>query len=152
MISILGSLLGFTTGFLPGVLNFFKRRQEHGQKLEMMKLKLEMAAKHSELRLQELDKEADISEARGIYLHDRSIDAGPFINALRGSVRPIITYLFFALFCAVEVVIVIKALHAGGNWMDAVTLMWSQETQGLFAAIMSFWFGNRAVSKYMNRK
>jgi hypothetical protein len=40
----------------------------------------------------------------------------------------------------------------GGNWTDAVPLMWTQETQGLFAAIMSFWFGNRAVSKYYGVK
>jgi len=31
-------------------------------------------------------------------------------------------------------------------------LMWSQETQALFAAVMSFWFGNRAVSKYLKVK
>jgi hypothetical protein len=40
----------------------------------------------------------------------------------------------------------------GGNWADAVPLMWTAETQGLFAAIMSFWFGNRAVSKYYGVK
>jgi len=43
----------------------------------------------------------------------------------------------------------VKVLESGGDWKDAVTLMWTPETQGLFAAIMSFWFGNRAVSKYM---
>ncbi len=150
MISLLGSLIGFTTGFLPEVLNFFKRRQEHSQKLEMMKLQLEMAAKHSELRLQELDKEADIAETRGIYQHDRSINAGRFINSLRGSVRPVITYAFFLMFCATEIVILMKVLGSGGNWMDAITVMWSDETQALFAAVMSFWFGNRAVSKYMS--
>ena len=149
MMSLIGSLIGFGTGFLPEVLNFFKRRQEHGQKLEMMRLQLEMAGKQSELRLLELDREADLSESHGIYDHDRSLDGGTFINAIRSSVRPVITYAFFLMFCATEVVIVVKVLGSGGNWMDAVTLMWSQETQALFAAVMSFWFGNRAVSKYL---
>jgi hypothetical protein len=151
MISLLGSLIGFTTGFLPEVLNFFKRRQEHSQKLEMMKLQLEMAAKHSELRLQELDKEADIAETRGIYQHDRSINAGRFINSLRGSVRPVITYAFFLMFICVEWVIILKVIESGGDWKDAVQIMWNQETQGLFAAVLSFWFGNRAVSKYLTK-
>jgi len=56
------------------------------------------------------------------------------------------------MFVATEAVIIVKVLESGGDWKDAVELMWSPETQGLFAAIMSFWFGNRAVSKYMKGK
>ena len=152
MMSLLGSLLGFGTSFLPEVLNFFKAGQEHKQKLETMKMEAELMEKRSALKLQELDKQADIAETKGIYEHDRSIDAGGFVNALRGSVRPVITYDFFLMFVAVEVVVIVKVLDAGGDWKDAVELMWSPETQGLFAAIMSFWFGNRAVSKYMKVK
>ena len=145
MMSLLGSLLGFGTSFLPEVLNFFKANQEHKQRIELLRVQ-------SDLKLQELDMQADIAETKGIYEHDRSIDAGSFVNALRGSVRPVITYAFFALFCAVEAVIVIKVLESGGDWKDAVELLWSGETQGLFAAIMSFWFGNRAMSKYARKK
>ena len=152
MISLIGSVIGFTTGFLPEVLNFFKRKQEHAQKLEMMRLQLEMAGKRSELRLLELDREADIAEAHGIYDHDRSLDSGKFINAIRGSVRPVITYAFFLMFAATEIVIIVKVFEAGGDWTQAVELMWTDETEALFAAIMSFWFGNRAVSKYMSAK
>jgi len=152
MMSLLGSLLGFGTSFLPEVLNFFKAGQEHKQKLETMKMQAELMEKRSALKLQELDKQADIAETKGIYEHDRSIDAGGFVNALRGSVRPVITYAFFIMFAATEVVIILKVLETGGDWKDAVELMWTPETQGLFAAIMSFWFGNRAVSKYVKGK
>ena len=152
MMSLLGSLLGFGTSFLPEVLNFFKAGQEHKQKLETMKLQAELMEKRSALKLQELDKQADIAETKGIYEHDRSIDAGGFVNALRGSVRPVITYAFFLMFAATEVVIIVKVMETGGAWKAAVELMWTPETQGLFAAIMSFWFGNRAVSKYMKGK
>ena len=103
-------------------------------------------------RLQELDKEADIAETKGIYEHDRSIDAGGFVNGLRGSVRPVITYAFFLMFAATEIVIIVKVFEAGGDWTQAVELMWTDETEALFAAIMAFWFGNRAVSKYMSAK
>jgi hypothetical protein len=133
-------------------LNFFKAGQEHKQKLETMKMEAELMEKRSQLKLQELDKEADIQESKGIYEHDRSIDAGGFVNALRGSVRPVITYAFFCLFVATEIVIMVKVLETGGDWKDAVELMWSPEVQGLFAAVLSFWFGNRAVSKYMKGK
>jgi len=151
MITLLGSLLGFGSSFLPEVLNFFKAGQEHKQKMETMKLEMELMSKRSELQLNMLDKQADIKETEGLYKHD-SIDAGGFVNALRGSVRPVITYAFFGLFVAVQVVIMVKVMAEGGDWASAVTLMWTPETSGLFAAIMSFWFGNRAVSKYLGVK
>jgi len=151
MITLLGSLLGFGSSFLPEVLNFFKAGQEHKQKMETMTLEMELMSKRSELQLNMLDKQADIKETEGLYKHD-SIDAGGFVNALRGSVRPVITYAFFGLFVAVQVVIMVKVMDEGGDWASAVTLMWTPETSGLFAAIMSFWFGNRAVSKYLGVK
>ena len=151
MMTLLGSLLGFGSSFLPEVLNFFKAGQEHKQKMETMTLEMELMSKRSELQLNMLDKQADIKETEGLYKHD-SIDAGGFVNALRGSVRPVITYAFFGLFVAVQVVIMVKVMDEGGDWASAVTLMWTPETSGLFAAIMSFWFGNRAVSKYLGVK
>ena len=151
MMTLLGSLLGFGSSFLPEVLNFFKAGQEHKQKMESMKLEMELMSKRSELQLNMLDKQADIKETEGLYKHD-SIDAGGFVNGLRGSVRPVITYAFFGLFVAVQIVIMVKVMNEGGNWAAAVTLMWTAETSGLFAAIMSFWFGNRAVSKYLGVK
>jgi hypothetical protein len=35
----------------------------------------------------------------------------------------------------------------GVDWTTALDVTWDGETQALFAAIMSFWFGNRAMSK-----
>ena len=81
MITLLGSLLGFSTSFLPEVLNFFRAGQDHKHKLETMQLEMEMMSKRSELKLELLDKQADIKEAEGLYKHD-SMDAGGFINAL----------------------------------------------------------------------
>ncbi len=151
MMTLLGSLLGFGTSFLPEVLNYFKASQDHKHKLERMKVEMDMMTKRNELKLNIIDKQAEIKETEGLYKHD-SMDSGGFVNALRGSVRPVITYCFFALFVAVQTVVILRVMAEGGNWTDAVPLMWTQETQGLFAAIMSFWFGNRAVSKYYGVK
>tara|TARA_B100000902_G_scaffold367037_1_gene389304 strand:- start:66 stop:527 length:462 start_codon:yes stop_codon:yes gene_type:complete len=151
MMTLLGSLLGFGTSFLPEVLNYFKASQDHKHKLERMKVEMDMMTKRNELKLNIIDKQAEIKETEGLYKHD-SMDSGGFVNALRGSVRPVITYCFFALFVAVQTVVILRVMAEGGNWADAVPLMWTAETQGLFAAIMSFWFGNRAVSKYYGVK
>jgi hypothetical protein len=158
MIALLGSLLGFGTSFLPQVLGLFQAKQEHKNKLEMMTLQAKMAAQGIELQLQVLDKQADIAETKGLYAHDQSLDSGQFINALRGSVRPVITYAFFGLFIATKIIVMIKVMNAGGDWMQGVELvccrgfMWDDETAGLMSAILAFWFGNRAVSKFTGKK
>jgi hypothetical protein len=144
MITLLGSLLGFGTSFLPEVLNYFKTNQEHKHNMEMM-------ARRSELQLEVMDKQAEIAETEGLYKHD-SMDAGGFINALRGSVRPVITYVFFGLFVAIKVTALIALMNSGNDLGRSLSLIWDENTSGLFAAIMSFWFGGRSISKYMKVK
>jgi hypothetical protein len=148
MISLLGTLLGFSTSIIPEVLGYFKQRQANEQELRMLEAKAKYADKLSELKIKELDAQADISEAENIYKHDQSLDAGPFVNGLRGSVRPVITYLFFALFAGVKVTL-IYALIANQNveWTVAIQTAWDEDTAAIFSAIMAFWFGNRAMSK-----
>ena len=60
MMTLLGSLLGFGTSFLPEVLNYFKAGQEHKHNLERMQLEMDLMEKRSELKLQIMDKQADI--------------------------------------------------------------------------------------------
>ena len=151
MITLLGSLLGFSTSFLPEVLGYFRANQEHQHAMQKAQLEMDLMSKRSELKLEALDKEADIKEAEGLYAHDK-IDAGGFINALRGSVRPVITYCFFGLFVAIKVTALMAFMDNGSELGNALTLIWDDATAGLFAAIMSFWFGNRAVSKYVKGK
>ena len=62
------------------------------------------------LKVKELDMQADIEETRGIYEHDSSFDAGGVVNARRGSVRPVLTYAFFLLFCAISTPYFVKNL------------------------------------------
>lgn len=67
MITLLGSLLGFGSSFLPEVLNYFKANQAQKHRMEMMHLETELAQKRSEMKLVELDKQADIEETKGLY-------------------------------------------------------------------------------------
>ena len=152
MMTLLGSLLGFGTSFLPEILNYFKRGQEQKHELQKMQMEMELMAKRSELKIEELDKEAEIKETEGLYQHD-SVNAGGFINALRGSVRPIITYAFFSLFVAIKITALLSLMNESGMALNmALDTVWDEQTAGLFAAIMSFWFGNRAVSKYYKKE
>jgi len=148
MISLLGTLLGFGTSIVPEILGYFKQKQANQQELAMLEAKAKYAEKLSELKLKELDAQADIAEAQSIYQHDSNIDSGSFVNALRGSVRPIITYAFFILFASIKTTALITMMSNDGVDLSvALVAIWDDETQAIFSAIIAFWFGNRAMSK-----
>jgi len=76
-----------------------------------------------------------------------------WVDALNGSVRPVLTYGFFALF-ALHLLVQLAA--AAGRIDDAplsqaVAQAWSDEVQALFAGILGFWFGNRSMQHARRR-
>ena len=115
----------------------------------MLEAKAQYAAQISELKLQELDAEADIAETKGLYAHDTALAAkGGWVVGLQASVRPVITYLFMLAFLSVKAGMIYSLIgNQGIDWTTALDVAWDAETQALFAAIMSFWFGNRAMGK-----
>mgnify|MGYP003675621499 CR=1 FL=1 len=149
MLTLLGSLLGFGTSIVPEVLGFFKQSQANKQEIKMLEAKAQYASQLSTLKLQELDAEADIAETKGLYAHDTALAShGGWVVGLQASVRPVITYLFMFTFLAVEGAMVYSLMTTqGADWVTAVQAAWSDEVMAIFSAILSFWFGNRAMSK-----
>ena len=119
MISLLGTLLGCGTSIVPEILGYFKQAQVNKQELAMLEAKAKYAEQLSTLKVQELDAQAEIEETKGLYSHDRSIDAGGFVNALRGSVRPVLTYAFFSLFATIKGVTLYAMVSTSGMDLTA---------------------------------
>jgi len=140
MLSLLGSLLGFGTSFLPRVLDFFQDRADKAHELEIM-------TRQAEIQLDRTSIDANIREVETIHEHDSALDGGGFINGLRASVRPVITYLFMFLFIAVEVATYVLLLNNGITPGDALLNVWNDEVMAMWSAILAFWFGGRQFRK-----
>ena len=70
------------------------------------------------------------------------------VEGLQASVRPVITYAFFAVFAVIKIATLTSLIGGQGvQLVDALRLVWDEETQALFAAVMSFWFGSRQIAK-----
>jgi hypothetical protein len=146
MISLLGSLLGFGTSSIPMIMGFFEKKQANKQELLMLEAKAKYASELSKLKLQEMDAQADIEEVKGLYKHAESLaqaNKSTFVSALQASVRPVITYAFFSVFAFVKITYVIMAVQEGRDVLPSILEAWDDESQTIFAAIISFWFGNR---------
>ena len=147
MLTLLGSLLGFVTSAFPDLLGLVRDRQDRIQELAIMDRQLEQTKLGHSQRLEEIEVQADIAESKALYRHDRPVGVA-WVDALRATVRPVITYAFFLLFAAVKgsALYVLVALE-GVLLAEALPRIWDPETQALFAAVMSFWFGQRALGK-----
>tara|TARA_R110002020_G_scaffold128885_1_gene288790 strand:- start:2202 stop:2651 length:450 start_codon:yes stop_codon:yes gene_type:complete len=147
MISLIGSLLGFASGVVPEIVGYFRKQQDHEFELELYAAKAKYAEALTANKLKELDLKAEIQELKSLYKHDQTLktDNG-FISALRASVRPVITYFFFFTFVGVEISIIFNLVEPA-----LIDQIWSDNTAGLFAAVLSFWFGSRAMSKVMTK-
>ena len=140
MFTLIGSALGFATSFLPKIMDYFQSKSDNAHELAM----LEAMASN---RREEMSLDAEIREVETIHEHDSKISGGKFIDGLRASVRPVITYLFVGLFIFVEVSAYLIMLDQGMSAIAASQMVWSAEINGLFAAIISFWFGGRTFGK-----
>jgi len=158
--SILGTLTGGLTSILPGVLSYLQRRDELKHESQLLALKARYAQQDAQRAIDIIDARADADEGKSLRDHDATLDGGGFINTLRRSVRPVITYLFFFLFLFIKVVAVLAAMRTVGAedwlansllWSDLMPIIWDDQTAAIFGAIIGFWFGSRAIEKLMRR-
>ena len=147
MLTLLGSLLGFATSAFPDLLALLRDRQDRMHELAILDRQMEQMTLGHQQRLEEIEVQADIAESQALYRHDRPVGVA-WVDALRASVRPVITYAFFALFAAVKGSALYLLIAVEGMLLaEALPRIWDPETQALFAAVISFWFGNRALQK-----
>lgn len=148
MLSLLGSLLGFAGSAVPAVTDIFQAKGERKHELEKMRLMADMRHEGYELDMKFYDKMGADKEHERLIQHDIAIQqqAG-WTSVLQKSVRPVITYAFFGLFATIEITLLMNAIEMGTSFNDAIQLLWDDETKAIFAAIISFWFGSRAVEK-----
>ena len=119
------------------------------RELQLKKAGLEVQERIEAIELQGVEVRAALEERNALYNHDIEIGRGAsrWVINLRSSVRPVITYGMFMLFAFVEIFGFYYATHSNVDFMVALQTLWNQETQIIWASIVSFWFGTQAFKK-----
>lgn len=135
MVTLLGSLLGFFGSFMPDCLKFFNDKHDRAHELAVLKMQVQQQKQGHIERLDEISAKADAEEVTAIYkTYTTNIH---WVDALNGTVRPVLAYSFFLLYVGVK----ISQLGFTGE------IIWTEEDNAIFAAIISFYFGQRAMRK-----
>lgn len=144
MISLLGSLLGFGTSFLPKVMDYFQEKRDQKHELALMDKQLDQKIKLGEQKLQFVNVEADIRETEVLQKSHAEItkQASKWVVNLSSTVRPVMTYLLFLEFFVLTHLLAFGAIDGA-----LYSLIWSSEMQAVWAAVVSFWFGQRTFNR-----
>ncbi|PJF37983.1 MAG: hypothetical protein CUN55_19315 [Phototrophicales bacterium] len=105
---------------------------------------MEQQAQGHSNRLEEINVQADIAESRALY---KTYSTGVrWVDSLNGTVRPVLAYAFFLLYTSVKWAQISMLLDTT-TLQEAIPLVWQMEDQAIFAGIISFYFGQRAMGK-----
>lgn len=147
MITGIVAILGAITGMVPSIMQFFTLKANNAQQLAMAQLQMQAAKEGGALQIDLANAQADIRQADHIYSFAGGPSGNRFVDALAIFVRPYVTLVFFHLWVFLEVCLVIYGVNSGYDLGQLVKLVWSDETAGIFGAIMGFWFGDRMMMR-----
>ena len=160
MITLFTTLISFLSGGLPSLLGFFQDKSDKKHELAMAAMQTERElklmeagyvaqARVEEIRTEQVQMETQAQERASLYAHDIEIGKGAsqWVTNSRAMVRPAITYGMFIMFMFVELFGFWFAFHREVPFDVALNLLWDDETQIIWASIVSFWFGTQAFSK-----
>ena len=167
MMTLLSTLISFLMGGLPRLFDFFQDRSDkkHELALAQMQTERELALRKAGLEAQEriehiqteqiqinaevTNAQTALAERQALYAHDIAIGQGAsqWVTNARAMVRPAITYGLFILFAFVEIFGFWFAYHKEVPFEMALDLLWDNETQIIWASVVSFWFGTQAFGQ-----
>ena len=151
MITGIIGILGALTGLVPSIMQWLTLKANNAQQLAMAQLQLQATKDGVALQVDLANAQADIRQADHIYSFASGSSGNRFVDGLAVFVRPYITLVFFHLWVLLEVFMFIYAVNSGYDLGQLVKVLWSDETAGIFGAIMGFWFGDRMMLRGQQR-
>ena len=139
MLEILGSLLGFGASAVPTIISYFQDSKDKAHELalhdKIAASNVKEAQVTGELANLALELKADLASTNAAH-QPMQLTGISRVDALRGSVRPLVTYWFMGLYSYSKYITYVQ----GGE-------MWTSFDQTLLATVISFWFGERLIRK-----
>ena len=144
MLSLLGSLLGFGTSFLPKVLEFFQDKRDKAHELAMIAAQTDAQVRLEGVRLEAMNVEADIRETEALLHHDTALNkrASQWVVNFSALIRPSVAFLLFG-----ELFILTFLLATDSIDQPLYQTIWNEPMQAVFSTVIAFYFGSRSFNR-----
>jgi len=144
MITLLASITGFIGSMLPEILKIYNDRHTRKHELEVIDRQIAQGQHIDIVSLDKLTGAQCTAEQASLYA---TYNTGVcWVDALNGSVRPMLAYSFFSIYACVKL-IQYKAIVSTAHVVEYVDIIWNVDDQAIFAGIISFYFGQRTFNK-----
>ena len=150
MITLFSTIFGIIGSVIPNLVKILERRQDFKHEREMLQIRLDAAAKGVELQYDAEIAKASVEEGKSLRDHDLYLNGNKFLDTLRASVRPLLTYFFFFMFCGIKIAAATLMFKEGYNSLEVLQAVWDIYTVAIFGSVIGFWFGSRAMTKLMD--
>ncbi len=148
MITLLATLTGFISSLIPEIMKYFVDKNDKKHEIQILEYQLQINKLTNDRKLEEIANIQNSSEAQSIYKTYRTGIC--WVDSLNGTVRPVLAYSFFAIYSFIKF-LQYKIVMASAAIHEVINILWNIDDQAIFAGIISFYFGQRAVSKLRGR-
>lgn len=149
MITLLASIAGFITSFIPELIKYFKDINDKKHELDILERQIQFNATNTSKALQEIQLTSDLQEQASLYSTYRTEIR--WVDTLNGSVRPVLAYCFFLLYMGVKY-LQYEAIASSAHVIEYLEVIWNVDDQAIFAGIISFYYGHRTFRKLWKHK
>lgn len=144
MVTIIGAMVGFLSAAFPDMLKLFRDHADRKHELIILEMQLQQQRQGHTQRLEEINAQADIAESKALY--KTYLSGVAWVDALNATVRPVLAYAFFALYFTIKM-LQFSLIDFATPLPWHIDMLWGQEDRAIFAGIIAFYFGQRAMSK-----
>ena len=142
MLTLFSSLIGLGSSIIPGIFNrVMEYKQDTKDKAHELEMNKQTAENQRDMRMIEGVGTANVAVQTTAQQTIGS--SSQWVVNLAGTVRPILTYIFFAEFFVLSMLTAFGVLEQG-----EFAEIWNEDMTNIFAIIISFWFGQKMVSKW----
>lgn len=139
MLEIFGAITGFTGALVPSVIKYLQDKNDRKHELEILKMQIKAQKEGNLHRMDEIDIKADVDMSKYLY---KTFNTGiRWIDALNGTVRPVIAYAFFVLYSWTKI-----HYFLNSDIFD-ISQVWTSTDNTIFLTIIAFFYGQRTMQK-----
>lgn len=139
MLTLIASIVGFAGSIIPEILKFLRDKSDKDHELKILQKQIE----HSQNTIANLQEIADLTLDRK-FLYRTYRTNIKWVDALNGTVRPILAYGFFTLY------LIMKCSTCFVGFSTPILNLgpfWTEDDYAIFAGITSFYFGQRTFNR-----
>ena len=140
MLTLLASIVGFMGSIVPEVLRLVRDKSDKEHELKILEKQIE----NSRISITNL-KEIDAGSIERKIMYKTYKTKIKWVDALNGTVRPMLAYGFFAFYVFMKLRCCSLASYV--SLMSHIESIWTENDYAIFAGVISFYFGQRTFSK-----